>query len=91
MQIPPQITKNNSQGIIFAIISCQRVGGPGDCKSTDLNEHGWARTRDDLTKMRHRLDATTKTLYELPTGMIIRPNTPFRKAYGTTCMHMLCV
>ena len=25
VQIPPKITKNNSQGIIFAIISCQRV------------------------------------------------------------------
>ena len=25
MQIPPKITKNNSQGILFAIISCQRV------------------------------------------------------------------
>ena len=25
MQIPSKITKNNSQGIIFVIISCQRV------------------------------------------------------------------
>ena len=32
MQIPSKITKNNSQGIIFVIISCQRVTGKdGSC------------------------------------------------------------
>ena len=37
VQIPSKITKNNSQGIIFAIISCQRVVF---CQSSDLNGRG---------------------------------------------------
>jgi len=40
----------------------------------------WPRTREDLTSLRHRVDGTTKSLYHLPVGKILRASTPFRKA-----------
>jgi len=57
----------------------------------------WPRSRDDLTDLRHRLDGTTKSLYHLPVGKILRAATPFRKAAvvvnmfsGESDLHQWC-
>mmetsp|Transcript_18997 Transcript_18997/g.44329 ORF Transcript_18997/g.44329 Transcript_18997/m.44329 type:complete len:722 (-) Transcript_18997:128-2293(-) len=57
----------------------------------------WPRSRDDLTDLRHRLDGTTKSLYHLPVGKILRAGTPFRKAAtvvnmfsGESDLHQWC-